>query len=713
MSPPGREQHVLTYDAAIGGVVLFGGLVRASGGYFLDDTWVWDGTTWTQVLPTVKPSARYGHAMTYDAASSRVILFGGFAADTGGVTGDTWLFGERQALNAMASASPLSGSVPLPVNFTGSATGGTPPYTFDWDFGDGSQHDTTQNPSRTYTAVGNYQVTLTVTDAVSISAIAGVTIGVSPPGCTLSCSASALSLGTVGIGVPFSVTATPSGCTGTPTFEWDFGDASPHSAMQNPMHVYMGPGAYNWTLAASLEGVAHCEVTRSIAICLAPFIAATSMIPEDGVVERRQHASLSVQVVGTEPLSYQWYIGQAGDRTAPITGATADVYVTPPLLVNTSYWVHVTDACGHEIVSPPFVLTIVPVPVVLVHGWCGSPESFINMGSFLQEDLEVPVGLFEARTVEPEVRMNLSRLAARLGADIEAFMGGLRSNGLPAKRVDIVAHSMGGLLAREWMTHGQNNTKVRQLVIAGSPNFGVRPGDFKAAWAFGGVSCAEPVPEVRLFQLREMEYGSLFLKELNARWNEGVKGRFLTPESILMLIGCSLDPEQDQCVGDVVVRAGSATLPTPDGQPDYGVRYVKRVHFNDLIAVHEKDHETYQLIKNFLQSGRAVCDDDTLDCAYNPARPQPLVVAPIVGADGTAFTDKVEFQRELVSCDGSSIVKPEWIKPSGPSGWWTSTEIPEGCWFVRIKKPKTPSQAQANVVVGRPTITLPLVVQPQ
>ena len=59
---------------------------------------------------------------------------------------------------------PYTGVVNSPIQFRGSATGGSPPYTWLWDFGDGST-STEQNPVHTYTSPGNYTVTLTVTDS--------------------------------------------------------------------------------------------------------------------------------------------------------------------------------------------------------------------------------------------------------------------------------------------------------------------------------------------------------------------------------------------------------------------------------------------------------------------------------------------------------------------------------------------------------------------
>lgn len=64
---------------------------------------------------------------------------------------------------------PYYGLINQPIQFTGSAEDGTPPYTFHWDFGDGTSSEE-QNPVHTYITAGNYTVKLTVTDAESIVA---------------------------------------------------------------------------------------------------------------------------------------------------------------------------------------------------------------------------------------------------------------------------------------------------------------------------------------------------------------------------------------------------------------------------------------------------------------------------------------------------------------------------------------------------------------
>jgi hypothetical protein len=87
------------------------------------------------------------------------------------------------ALSVTASAAPSSGGAPLSVAFEAEISGGTPPYAFDWDFGDGSPHSSEADPEHTYAAEGLYPVTLTVTDAAGALASDGhlLVTAVPPP----------------------------------------------------------------------------------------------------------------------------------------------------------------------------------------------------------------------------------------------------------------------------------------------------------------------------------------------------------------------------------------------------------------------------------------------------------------------------------------------------------------------------------------------------
>jgi PKD repeat protein len=79
------------------------------------------------------------------------------------------------------SFSPSSPAVGQSVSFTSSVSGGTAPYTYAWDFGDGST-SAAASPSHTYSAAGSFTVKLTVTDSSSppMSQSASHDVSVSP-----------------------------------------------------------------------------------------------------------------------------------------------------------------------------------------------------------------------------------------------------------------------------------------------------------------------------------------------------------------------------------------------------------------------------------------------------------------------------------------------------------------------------------------------------
>lgn len=71
---PARHSTTLAYDENRQRMVMFGGWAGAGD---LQDTWEWDGATWTQrTLPTDPPSRR-GHKMVRDVARKSVFMFGG------------------------------------------------------------------------------------------------------------------------------------------------------------------------------------------------------------------------------------------------------------------------------------------------------------------------------------------------------------------------------------------------------------------------------------------------------------------------------------------------------------------------------------------------------------------------------------------------------------------------------------------------------------
>ena len=92
--PSARAGHAMAYDPESGEVVLFGG--RSSAGTGLNDTWILDGTNWSQRAPALRPTTRYQHRMLYARQRKQIVLFGGVEgftdrSDSWAWTGANWV----------------------------------------------------------------------------------------------------------------------------------------------------------------------------------------------------------------------------------------------------------------------------------------------------------------------------------------------------------------------------------------------------------------------------------------------------------------------------------------------------------------------------------------------------------------------------------------------------------------------------------------------
>lgn len=90
-APPSRDYSSMVYAASLDRIVLFGGqLVTGRAG---NDMWVYDHDkkTWIELTPETVPGERYLHAMTYDSAADKIVLFGG-RPNKDAFTDETWIY---------------------------------------------------------------------------------------------------------------------------------------------------------------------------------------------------------------------------------------------------------------------------------------------------------------------------------------------------------------------------------------------------------------------------------------------------------------------------------------------------------------------------------------------------------------------------------------------------------------------------------------------
>ncbi|GAA2590069.1 esterase/lipase family protein [Streptomyces tubercidicus] len=169
--------------------------------------------------------------------------------------------------------------------------------------------------------------------------------------------------------------------------------------------------------------------------------------------------------------------------------------------------VTVTLASGMALSTAPSAAAAVKDPVVFVHGlnnnsgvWKTAEDYFTNHGYSGQ------VFAFDYRdTTQERVEDNADRL-----------WSWMKSKGLESKRVNVVGHSMGGLVARKMALNHAGDFTLGSLVTLATPNHGSYFADL----------CPGPEPEPRhavsggLMGLcntavRQMRTGSKFLNKLN------------------------------------------------------------------------------------------------------------------------------------------------------------------------------------------------------
>jgi hypothetical protein len=164
------QQHVTLLYGGIGG--------NGTATETLGDTWMWDGANWTLApLATPNPPARAYHGMSFDAARGVSVIFGGLGAVN---YVDTWLggFGITAPLTLTTNGSVETEGIPDNIG-PATVSGGTPPYSASIDWGDGTTSSATFNGfqvvgNHLYVEEGTYPVNVVVTDS-SGSRIAATT----------------------------------------------------------------------------------------------------------------------------------------------------------------------------------------------------------------------------------------------------------------------------------------------------------------------------------------------------------------------------------------------------------------------------------------------------------------------------------------------------------------------------------------------------------
>jgi len=212
------------------------------------------------------------------------------------------------------------------TRFTNTTTGAAP-IQYRWDFGDGVT-GAVATPTHTYTQTGSYTVTLTATNANGNDVATRAVVIALPAPTAGFISSSPDRLGETTIFANTTSGPWPS------TYQWDFGDGSALSTMENPTHTYAAVGIYTVTLTAA-NAVSSDAVTGTVVIAPEDCVAAsgadftyTPLTPTLGIAQPGVPVTFTGAARGTPPINYAWAFGdnQTGNgaainHTYTLTGA--------------------------------------------------------------------------------------------------------------------------------------------------------------------------------------------------------------------------------------------------------------------------------------------------------------------------------------------------------------------------------------------------------
>jgi immune inhibitor A len=215
------------------------------------------------------------------------------------------------------------GIAPATFEFEANVTGGIEPYSYRWNFGDGSRAtDDEEDIEHTFYLSGIYNVSLIVIDSTGQAEADNMPIIVDepppPPPLTL---IEIISNGTEGIApATFEFEADVTGGMEPYTYRWNFGDGSRESGNDETIeHTFEEAGIYNVSLIVidSTSGTAFGSILISVEPPLPPPpLTAVDIISNgtEGIAPATFEFEANV-TGGIEPYSYRWNFGDGSGES--------------------------------------------------------------------------------------------------------------------------------------------------------------------------------------------------------------------------------------------------------------------------------------------------------------------------------------------------------------------------------------------------------------
>lgn len=113
-------------------------------------------------------------------------------------------------------------------------------------------------------------------------------------------------------------------------------------------------------------------------------------------------------------------------------------------------------------------IKLIPVPIVMVHGYQASPDIFSGLREYLSGQG------YSSAAFDYDSEKGIAPAAAELSKYLQKRSSELKVKGIQSRRFDLIAHSMGGLVARYYTcSEGYlSNNNIRKLIFISVPQKG-------------------------------------------------------------------------------------------------------------------------------------------------------------------------------------------------------------------------------------------------
>ncbi len=250
-------------------------------------------------------------------------------------------------------ADITGGCMPFNVNFTDQSLSDTTIVDWSWDFGDGN-YSSLQNPSHLYDQVGNYDVTLTVTDTIGCANSITLNSFISSSNPIADFTINGITNICAGDIITFNNNSSGTGLQ----YSWDFGDGA-FSVTENPNHQYNDTGYFSINL--QITDFNNCVTSYSMDSCIYVEVIPTVNFMGDTIFSYCYPLFVEFSDLSTPSnhiTNWHWYFGDNNSESVlqnPIHNYTL------PGIYNVALVVSTANGCSDSLYIPAYIIVNGPI----------------------------------------------------------------------------------------------------------------------------------------------------------------------------------------------------------------------------------------------------------------------------------------------------------------------------------------------------------------